>query len=180
MKLHPYQFPTCRVNACCLQDPCGCVQMDLKRIANANIILATAEQWDRISRRWKQRRSVSDVSLFLVDELHLLGAESGPTLEVVVSRMRAISKMLAKPIRIVGLGSSMADAKDVGDWLGVPSHSQFNFPPGARAVPLEIHIHSLDIASFEARIQVRCLSHHTLLSSPLRRSPCSCNTLFFA
>jgi replicative superfamily II helicase len=148
-------------------DICGHVQMDLKRIADANIILATAEQWDRISRRWKQRRSISDISLFLVDELHLLGAESGPTLEVVVSRMRAISKMLAKPIRIVGFGSSIADAKDLGDWLGVPSQSLFNFPPGARAVPLEIHIHSLDIASFEARIQVRCCHHHILHSSPI-------------
>jgi pre-mRNA-splicing helicase BRR2 len=62
--------------------------------------------------------------------------------------------MLGKPMRFVGMGSSIADAKDVGDWMGVPSHAQFNFPPHARAVPLEIHILSLDIPSFEARIQV--------------------------
>lgn len=131
------------------------MQMDFGLIASAHIVLATAEQWDRVSRRWQKRKAVSDVSLFIADELHLLGTESGPTLEVVVSRMRSVSKLLAKPMRFVGLGSSIADASDVGDWLGVPSPVQFNFPPHARAVPLEIHIQSLDIPNFEARIQVR-------------------------
>jgi replicative superfamily II helicase len=134
---------------------CACVQIDVKRVAEGNVICCTAEQWDRLSRRWRQRRAVSDLSLFITDEIHLLGGESGPTLEVVVSRMRAVAKLLAKPIRFVGLGSSIADAKDVGDWMGAPAHAQFNFPPAARAVPLEIHIHSLDIASFEARLQAR-------------------------
>lgn len=135
---------------------CRTVQLDLKRLAEGNLVLATAEQWDRLSRRWRQRRAVSDLSLFISDELHLLGSpDSGPTLEVVVSRMRAVAKLLAKPIRMVGLAASMADAKDVGDWMGVPAHALFNFPPGARATPLEIHIQSLDIASFEARQQVR-------------------------
>lgn len=35
-------------------------------------------------------------------------------------------------IRIVGLAHSMADAKDVGDWLGTTQHATFNFTPGAR------------------------------------------------
>lgn len=41
--------------------------------------------------RWKQRRNVKDVALFIVDELHLLGGQGGPTLEVITSRMRYIS-----------------------------------------------------------------------------------------
>lgn len=132
------------------------LQVDLKKLQRGNIIFATAEQWDRLSLRWRKKRAVSvtDISLFIADELHLLGAEGGPTLEVVVSRMRAISKLLSKPIRIVGLGSSMADGKEIGDWLGAPSHAQFCFPPGSRPVPLEIHIQSMDITSFEARMQV--------------------------
>lgn len=136
--------------------------MDLKRLQKGNIILATAEQWDRLSLRWRKKRTVSvtDISLFIADELHLLGATGGPTLEVVVSRMRAISKLLSKPIRVVGLGSSMADGKEVGDWLGAPSHTQFCFPPGSRPVPLEIHIQSMDIANFEARMQVTSPSCH--------------------
>ena len=132
------------------------MQIDLKRLADAHIVCASAAHWDRLSRRWRQRRNVSEVSLFIADEAHLLGSPThGPALEVVVSRMRSIAKLLAKPIRIVGLAASMADAKDVGDWMGAPAHACFNFPPGARATPLEIHIQSLDVASFEARLQAR-------------------------
>ena len=153
------------------------LQIDLKCVADGNLILATAEQWDRLSRRWRQRRAVSDLSLFIADELHLLGGDNGPTLEVVASRMRAVAKLLAKPIRFVGLGSSIADAKDVGDWMGVPAHAQFNFPPGARAVPLEIHINSLDIASFEARLQVRSAAQMGPQSALRRCQHCAAATV---
>lgn len=111
-----------------------------------------------MSRRWRQRKAVSEVALFIADELHLLGAADGPTLEVVLSRMRSISKLLSKPLRMVGLASSIANARDVGEWLGAPAHAAFSFAPGVRPVPLEIHIQSLDIANFEARVQVRAVT----------------------
>jgi hypothetical protein len=47
-----------------------------------NIIVATPEHWDMLSRRWKQRKAVQDVPLFIVDEMHLLGGAHGPALEV--------------------------------------------------------------------------------------------------
>ena len=53
-------------------------------------------------RRWKQRKSVQAVALFLVDELHLIGGPKGPALEVVTSRMRYISSQLEAPIRYRG------------------------------------------------------------------------------
>lgn len=137
------------------------MQVDLKLLQKGNLVLATAEHWDRLSRRWRRQKAVSEISLFMVDELHLLGAEGGPTLEVVVSRMRAISKLLEKPIRVVALAASMADGKEVGEWLGAPSHAQFTFPPSVRPVPLEIHIQSMDIPSFEARMQVCSRSPRT-------------------
>ena len=39
--------------------------------------------------------------------------------------------------------------------MGASSHSAFNFPPGVRPVPLEIHIQGFDINNFDARMQVR-------------------------
>lgn len=54
---------------------------------------------------------------------------------------------------MVGLGHSMANAKDLGDWLGAPAHALFAFPPGVRPVPLEVHITGLDIHNFDARMQ---------------------------
>ncbi|MCD7466804.1 hypothetical protein HAX54_003835 [Datura stramonium] len=46
-----------------------------------------------------------------------------------------------------------ANAKDLGEWIGATAHGLFNFPPGVRPVPLEIHIQGVDIANFEARMQ---------------------------
>lgn len=41
----------------------------------------------------------------------------------------------------------------MGEWLGASGHATFNFAPGVRPVPLEIHMHGLDIHNFEARMQ---------------------------
>lgn len=95
------------------------------------------------------------MSLFLVDEMHLLGGAKGPALEICASRMRYIAAQTDAKIRIVALSHSLANARDVGEWIGATSHGLFNFPPGVRPVPLEIHIQGLDIVNFEARMQVR-------------------------
>ncbi|KAL5555566.1 hypothetical protein UlMin_037802 [Ulmus minor] len=69
-------------------------------------------RWDALSLRWKIRKQIQVVSLFIVDELRLLGVQGGAV-----------------------------------------SHGLFNFPPGVRPVPLEIHIQGVDIANFEGRMQ---------------------------
>ncbi|KAF0300038.1 putative U5 small nuclear ribonucleoprotein helicase [Amphibalanus amphitrite] len=61
---------------------------DLKMLAKGAIVVSTPERWDVMSRRWKQRRNVQAVQLFIADELQLIGGETGPVLEVVCSRMR--------------------------------------------------------------------------------------------
>lgn len=95
------------------------------------------------------------VALFVADELHLIGGEDGHVMEIVVSRMRYISSQLDNRCRVIGLATSLANARDLGEWIGVGSHGLFNFPPGVRPIPLEIQINAVDILSFEARMQVR-------------------------
>ncbi len=80
------------------------------------------------------------MSLIVIDEIHLLGADRGPILEVIVSRMRYISEKLGKPIRIVGLSTALANSKDLADWLGIDRVGHYNFRPRVRPVPLEVHI----------------------------------------
>ena len=77
------------------------------------MIISTPERWDVLSRRWKQRKNIQSVNLFIVDELHLIGGEAGPILEVICSRMRYISAQIEKSIRIVALGSSILNARDI-------------------------------------------------------------------
>ena len=90
--------------------------------------------------RVKQRKHIQQVSLFIVDELHLLGSDKGHVLEVIVSRMRCISSHIVSNIRVVALSASVGSAKDLGEWVGATSHGLFNFPPAVRPVPFEIHI----------------------------------------
>lgn len=49
---------------------------------------------------------------------------------MITSRMRFMSSQLETPLRIVGLSTSLANARDVGEWIGATSHGLFNFPPG--------------------------------------------------
>ncbi|CAM9885867.1 unnamed protein product, partial [Chrysoparadoxa australica] len=125
---------------------------DLKLLEKSQIVVADASVWDALSRRWKQRKAVQNVALFIVDELQLLGGTEGPVLEIVVSRMRYIASQTDKPCRIVGLGSSLANAQDVGEWLGATTHSLFNFHPTVRPLPLDLRMRSFDISHFGTRI----------------------------
>ncbi|XP_058110373.1 DExH-box ATP-dependent RNA helicase DExH12-like [Magnolia sinica] len=136
---------------------------DLKLLEKGQVIISTPEKWDALSRRWKQRKHIQQVSLFIIDELHLIGGQVGPVLEVIVSRMRYISSQVENKIRIVALSTSLANAKDLGEWMGATSHGLFNFPPGVRPVPLEIHIQGVDIANFEARMQAMTKPTYTAI-----------------
>lgn len=78
-------------------------------------------------------------SSFAPPEIHLLGEERGPVLEVIVSRMRYMAAHLRggeRPMRFVGLSTALANAKDVADWLGVGPVGLFNFKPSVRPVPM--------------------------------------------
>ncbi|KAL3683472.1 hypothetical protein R1sor_001494 [Riccia sorocarpa] len=61
---------------------------DMRLLKQGQIIISTPKKWDVLSRRWKQLWLGQQVKLFLVDELHSIGAEGGAILEIIVSRMR--------------------------------------------------------------------------------------------
>lgn len=50
---------------------------------------------------------------------YFLGEERGPVLEVIVSRTNFISSHTEKPVRIVGLSTALANARDLADWLNI-------------------------------------------------------------
>ncbi|KAL6068513.1 activating signal cointegrator 1 complex subunit [Balamuthia mandrillaris] len=114
---------------------------DVRTLKTADIVTTTPEKWDGISRNWQQRGYVKAVGLIIIDEVHLLGADRGPILEVIVSRMRYISSQTKNPIRLVCLSTAVANARDLADWLGIEGmQGLFNFRPSVRPVPLEVHI----------------------------------------
>ncbi|CAD6191493.1 unnamed protein product [Caenorhabditis auriculariae] len=124
---------------------------DLKLLQRGKLIVATPERWDNVSRRWKQRKNVQAVKLFVVDDLHMIGANNGPVLEVVCSRMRYMSSQLESSLRIVALSSSLTNARDLGTWLGCSASATFNFLPVTRPVPLELEIKGFNLSHNASR-----------------------------
>jgi replicative superfamily II helicase len=57
------------------------------------VIVTTPEKWDGISRSWQTRNYVQAVRLIVIDEIHLLGQDRGPVLEVIVSRCLSCQKL---------------------------------------------------------------------------------------
>ncbi|KAF8448347.1 Sec63 Brl domain-containing protein [Terfezia claveryi] len=112
---------------------------DTRTISDADIIITTPEKWDGISRSWQTRDYVKKVSLVIIDEIHLLGGDRGPILEIIVSRMNYIASQTEGSVRLMGMSTACANASDLGDWLGVKK-GLYNFRHSVRPVPLEIFI----------------------------------------
>ena len=112
---------------------------ETKMIRTADIIVTTPEKWDGISRSWQTRNYVQQVSLVIIDEIHLLGGDRGPILEIIVSRMNYIASRRKGSVRLVGMSTACANATDLANWLGV-KNGLFNFRHSVRPVPLEIFI----------------------------------------
>ena len=119
----------------------GSQQDDLKVLNSSRVILGTAEEVDMLTRKWRQRKAVRSVGLVIVEGIHLLGEKSSE-LEVVLSRLRYMSTQLESNIRILALGFSLANAKDVAEWIGVSEDHLYNFPPSSR--PLKVTVQSFD------------------------------------
>lgn len=120
---------------------------DLRALDRGSIVLATPGNWDLISRRWKTRKNVQAVSLFVVDDLHCLGNEA--SIETSVSRMRYVSAFLESQerpkIRIVALSAPIRSTRDVAAWLGVPPAAQFGYHPRDRPVRVDVEVRGFGV-----------------------------------
>ena len=121
-----------------------------------DVLVVTPEKWDVISRGWRGRQYVQRVKLLILDEVHLLGVERGAVLEVIVSRMRLMSQQRdllgdgsenkekdsasGHNVRLIGLSTALANARDLADWLGIGQIGVYNFQPSVRPVPMSIYI----------------------------------------
>ncbi|SMN22397.1 similar to Saccharomyces cerevisiae YGR271W SLH1 Putative RNA helicase related to Ski2p, involved in translation inhibition of non-poly(A) mRNAs [Maudiozyma saulgeensis] len=113
---------------------------DPRDVADATIVITTPEKFDGISRNWQTRKFVQDVSLVIMDEIHLLASDRGPILEMIVSRMNYISSQTHSPIRLLGMSTAVSNAYDMASWLGIKNNGLFNFPSSVRPVPLKMYI----------------------------------------
>lgn len=126
----------------------GDLSQSLRILAQSHLILCTPEQFDSLSRRWKQRRNVQRIDLLIADDVHLIGnGLAGAVYENIISRMVFISAQLETNLRLVGLASSLASSRDFGEWMGVSKSNIFNFSSQERARPVTIQMKSLETGS---------------------------------
>ncbi|XP_073346991.1 probable ATP-dependent DNA helicase HFM1 [Pagrus major] len=98
---------------------------DFFEIQDSHIIVTTPEKWDSMTRKWKDNCLLQLVRLFLIDEVHVVkDTTRGATLEVVVSRMKAVhaSRTAHNPetglsMRFVAVSATIPNISDIADWL---------------------------------------------------------------
>ncbi|KAI8543195.1 hypothetical protein RHMOL_Rhmol08G0198900 [Rhododendron molle] len=95
---------------------------DLMALLSADIIISTPEKWDGISRNWHSRSYVTKVGLMILDEIHLLGADRGPILEVQQGWWR--KKRVRRGSPETGEGLVSVAETDEG-WRGVQKADRF-------------------------------------------------------
>jgi len=113
---------------------------DTRYLNVAKIIISNPVNWDKISRRWRRKKAIQNINLFIVDDLHLMNSEGGSTLEFIISRMRYVEDQTGNNIRFIALSAPIANYDDVAQWIGVGARTRFNFPMSNRPVPLDIII----------------------------------------
>ena len=117
---------------------------NLGKIAKSHLILATPDQFDFVSRRWRQRKVIQSLELMICDDVHMLSSGiDGVAYENIIARMRFISTQVDHDIRMVALGASLTNGRDFGDYLGCKKENIYNFDPSERFHPIkEIKIQS--------------------------------------
>lgn len=105
--------------------------IDTTLVGKNHVVLATPEQFDAVSRRWKQRKAVRAIELIVADDAH--GVAVSAAYETVLARMRYVSGQTGISLRIVALSTPLANGRDFGEWLGCSRDNIFNFDPTYRS-----------------------------------------------
>ena len=122
------------------------ISTNINLLAQSHLILATPEEFDYISRRWRQRKNIQRIELIIFDDVHnVSNGLNGAIYETIITRMVFISTQLESSLRIVGLSSPLANAKDFGEWIGAKKSSIFNFESSERQVSLKIELEKSEI-----------------------------------
>ncbi|EAS04385.2 small nuclear ribonucleoprotein helicase (macronuclear) [Tetrahymena thermophila SB210] len=122
----------------------GDSQLSKEQIDSTQLIIATPEKWDIITRKAGDRTYTELVRLLIIDEIHLLHDQRGPVLEALVARTIRMTEQTQENVRIVGLSATLPNFADVQNFLRVKplnkkenTGGMFFFDHTYRPVPLQ-------------------------------------------
>lgn len=114
---------------------------EIDTVKRANIIVATPEKWDLLTRKWTDYNKLFElVQLVLTDEIHTIGEARGATLEAVLTRMNT----MGRNVRVVGISATIPNIQDISRWLKQSNTQEeavaLKFDDSYRQVQLEKHV----------------------------------------
>jgi len=89
----------------------GDLDSSAKHLENYHIIFLTYEKLDSLIRH--KAPWLNTVNLVIIDEIHMLDSDRGPTLESVIVQLKTI----VKDVCFLGLSATIPNAKEIADWL---------------------------------------------------------------
>ncbi|KAK1567272.1 hypothetical protein Q3G72_010178 [Acer saccharum] len=137
-----------------------------RNIQEADIILTTPEKFDAVTRYHIKDGGLSffsDITLILVDEVHLLNDPRGAALEAIISRIKMLARkpeMKSSPlasVRFLAVSATIPNIEDLAEWLNVPAQGVKRFGEEMRPVKLTTKVFGYPAAKndflFEKRLQ---------------------------
>lgn len=76
------------------------MQLTRAEIADSHMLVSTPEKFDVCTRKGGDGSLANQVSLLIIDEVHLLAEERGAVIETIVARMQRYVESSQQPVRI--------------------------------------------------------------------------------
>ncbi|KAJ0542299.1 putative DNA helicase [Helianthus annuus] len=157
---------------------------NIRNIQEADIVLTTPEvKFDSVTRFGIKDGGLSffsDISLVLIDEVHLLNDPRGAALEAIVSRIKMIGRspqMKTSPlahVRFLAVSATIPNTDDLAEWLMVPTQGIKRFGEEMRPVKLTTKVFGYTPAKndflFEKRLQNYLFGEYLLMQYSSRKS----------
>lgn len=130
-------------------------------LQNYDMIFTTFEKLDSLQRH--RAEWLASVGLLVIDEVHSLGSDRGPTIEVAVTKLR----MLNPGLRVLALSATIPNAHELSDWLDAEL-----IESDYRPVPLQegvffngnVHYASGQTESFDLKEPIKALVKDTVFA----------------
>ncbi|KAH8740934.1 U5 small nuclear ribonucleoprotein 200kDA helicase [Cryptosporidium ryanae] len=126
-----------------------------EQIDSNHVIVTVPEKFDILTRsnsfnNYTGNNNLLDIlECIIIDEIHMLGDDRGPSVEAVVSRILYNMGTTQKKIRIIGLSATLPNWEDFSSFLNVNKDDSYFFNEYFRPTPLEKTI----IGVFEKQVQ---------------------------
>ncbi|XBW36202.1 hypothetical protein QEN19_001783 [Hanseniaspora menglaensis] len=96
----------------------------------SHIILSSFENFEFLSRDWKDYENFQNINLVVFDDLEMISGNNthiSYIYEALITRMVLMETQLEKGLRIVALSNPINNYIEVGEWMGIERSNCFNY-----------------------------------------------------